>query len=368
MLKVAIVGCGKIADEHASQISRIQGCTLVAVCDAEPLMANQLSDRFGGKAYGDLDAMLSDSRPDVVHVTTPPQSHFSVASRCILAGCHVFVEKPFTITAQEATRLLEAANARDRKVTVGHNLQFSYPALRLRALVREGYLGGPAVHLESYFCYDLSDASYARAFLTDSGHWVRTLPGGLLQNIISHGLARIAEYLHSDSPAVTACAFTSPMLRSLGETRILDELRVIICDEPTTAYFTFSSQMRPQVSQFRVFGAQNGLQIDDSQQTLIKLTGKKRKSYLEDVVPALSLSGQYLSNTITNVRRLVTGTRHMSESMKELIERFYDSIAHDRAVPIPYAEILRTSNMMDAIFAQIAAAPAYVEAKVASAS
>ena len=46
MLKVAIVGCGKIADAHASQIRRIEGCEIVGVCDREPLMAKQLYERF----------------------------------------------------------------------------------------------------------------------------------------------------------------------------------------------------------------------------------------------------------------------------------------------------------------------------------
>ena len=46
MLKVAIVGCGNIADDHCSQIQRIEGCEIVGVCDREPLMARQLSERF----------------------------------------------------------------------------------------------------------------------------------------------------------------------------------------------------------------------------------------------------------------------------------------------------------------------------------
>src|SRR3989449_10889923 len=68
MLKVAIVGCGKIADAHASQIQRIKGCEIVGVCDREPLMARQLHERFPVKRYfSDLTELLSDARPDVVH-------------------------------------------------------------------------------------------------------------------------------------------------------------------------------------------------------------------------------------------------------------------------------------------------------------
>src|SRR3954454_13765462 len=84
MLRPAIVGCGKIADSHASQIQRIKGCQLVGVCDREPLMARQLFERFPVKQYfSDLTELLTEARPDVVHITTPPESHFDVAKLCL---------------------------------------------------------------------------------------------------------------------------------------------------------------------------------------------------------------------------------------------------------------------------------------------
>src|SRR6266481_1000895 len=163
MLKVSIVGCGKIADDHASQIRRIKGCEIVGVCDREPLMAQQLSDRFGVKRYfGDLTDLLSEAKPDVVHITTPPQSHFDIAKLCLEAGCNVYVEKPFTVYEDEAQKLVALANKKGLKITAGHDDQFSHVALRMRSLIAGGYLGGTPVHMESTFCYDLGDPAYAR--------------------------------------------------------------------------------------------------------------------------------------------------------------------------------------------------------------
>src|SRR5205085_6808094 len=102
MLKVALVGCGKIADAHASQIQRVKGCEIVAVCDTEPLMARQLYERFPiGRYFSDPEDMLTHEKPDVVHITTPPQSHFELARLCLERGSHVYVEKPFTVHARE---------------------------------------------------------------------------------------------------------------------------------------------------------------------------------------------------------------------------------------------------------------------------
>src|SRR5207249_2737325 len=222
MLKVAIVGCGKIADAHASQIQRIKGCEIVGVCDREVLMARQLYERFPVKRYySDLTELLSDARPDVVHITTPPESHFDLARLCLKHGCHVYVEKPFTLHADEADMLIAIANGKGLKLTAGHDDQFSHVARRMRDLVQSEYLGGSPVHMESTYCYDLRDG-YARALLGDSHHWVRRLPGKLLQNIISHGIARIAEHLTGDSPTVIAHGFISPKLKSLGEREIVD--------------------------------------------------------------------------------------------------------------------------------------------------
>jgi predicted dehydrogenase len=355
MLKIALVGCGKIADSHASQIQRINGCEIVGVCDRELLMARQLYERFPVKRYfDDATTMLSDARPDVVHITTPPESHFELAKRCLESGCHVYVEKPFTLYEDEARRLIALANERSLKITVGHDDQFSHVARRMRKLVQSGFLGGGPVHLESYYCYELAGDGYVGALLGDKRHWVRRLPGKLLQNIISHGIARIAEFLTTDSPQVIVHGFISPLLKSIGEDEIIDELRVIISEEErTTAYFTFSSQMRPALRQLRIYGAKNGLVLDHDQETLLRLRGVRYKSYVEKFVPPVIMAGQHLGNLVTNLRTFLARDFHMKSGMKYLIESFYRSIVQGTPVPIPYREILLTAKIMDAIFAQL---------------
>ena len=111
MLKVAIVGCGKIADSHAAQLERINGCEIVGVCDREELMARQLFERFRIKRhFCDLSEMLTEARPDVVHITTPPQSHFEIGRKCLQHGCHLYIEKPFTLDTREAMELISWPN------------------------------------------------------------------------------------------------------------------------------------------------------------------------------------------------------------------------------------------------------------------
>jgi predicted dehydrogenase len=357
MLRVAIVGCGKIADDHAEQIKRLPGCQMVGVCDREELMARQLQERYNiATSFTDVQDLLDGTKPDVVHITTPPQTHYSLGKLCLEAGSHVYIEKPFTVDTGEAEALIALAERKGLKLTVGHNAQFSHAANRMRELVADGFLGGLPLHMESYYCYDLGNIHYAKALLGDSYHWVRKLPGGLLQNTISHGISKIAEFMTGHAPQVIAHGFISPLLESIGEAEIVDELRVILRDGQTTAYFTFSSQMRPSLHLLRMYGPENGLIMDENQQTVIQLRGARRKSYLEQFLPPLNLAKQYLGNSVGNMKKFARADFQTGYGMKFLFRAFYRSITQDGPPPIPYHEILRTSRIMDEIFCQLSAA------------
>ena len=355
MLKIAIVGCGKIADQHVLAIHRIPDCRIVAVCDRELLMAKQLGERFGiSECFSDLSEMLRVTTPSVVHITTPPQSHFSLAKQCLEFGSHVYLEKPFTVTAAEAKSLIQLANLRDLKITAGHNLQFTLEMLKMRRLVQQGFLGGKPVHLESIFSYDLGDTGYVGAFLGDRRHWVRQLPGQLLHNLISHGLAKLAEFLDDDLVEIVARADQSSRLRSLGGEEVQDELRVLIRDKSgTTVFFCFSTQVRPALNELRIFGPANSIVVDHVSGSLIRSKNRSYKSYLTYFVPPLQAAREHLRNARLNVIDFFRRRLYQDFGMKELIERLYDSIRTGGPPPIPYREIILTARIMDEIFAQI---------------
>jgi predicted dehydrogenase len=355
MLRVGIIGCGKIADSHADQIRWIPGCEIVGVCDLEEMMAKQLYERFRVKNYfTDPKEMLGVGKLDVVHITTPVQSHFELGMLCLTAGASVYIEKPFTLNCEEAETLVNLATKKNLKITVGHNEQFSHVTRRMRALIQDGYLGGHPVHMESIYGYDFGDRSYAAALLGNRKHWVRTLPGKLAQNIISHGVCRIAEFLEGDNPKVIAYGFTSQYLKELGENEIKDEIRTIIIDDNgTTAYFTFTSQIRPVVHQFSIYGPKNSLMLDHNHQILIREKGTRYKSYLDQFIPPFIYAKQYVGNGTHNIKKFIERDFHMSSGMRYLIESFYQSVKEIAPLPISHKEIILTAKIMDTIFKQI---------------
>ena len=144
-----------------------------------------------------------------------------------------------------------------------------------------------------------------------------------------------------------AHGLTSPMLEKMGERELVDELRVIISDtNGVTAYFTFSSGMRPSLHQFRIYGPTNGLLLDQDNETMIRLRGRRYKSYAEHFLSPLVMAKQYAGNSARNVRSFVVNDFHMKSGLKYLIEAFYRSIAQGAPLPIPYREILLTARIM----------------------
>src|SRR5258708_7248584 len=245
-LRVAIVGCGKIADGHVQEVRKLTDeARLVAVCDREMLLAEQLALRYGiPRHYDDFRALLEVEKPDVVHITTPPESHLPLGKPALEAGCHIYVEKPFALSRADAADLIAAAERADRRLTAGY---FSYcdpPALAMRESIAAGAIGTP-VHVESFYGYDLGGA-FGKALLGDPTHWVHRLPGKLLQNLIDHMLNKVVEFVPDDMPLVDA---RGSALRSLrfGDERdaLYDELRVLIQGERTSPYATFSSPIPP---------------------------------------------------------------------------------------------------------------------------
>ena len=61
-------------------------------------MAKQLQERLNiQSSFTDVQELLDKANPDVVHITTPPQSHYTLGKLCLEAGCRVYIEKPFTV-------------------------------------------------------------------------------------------------------------------------------------------------------------------------------------------------------------------------------------------------------------------------------
>lgn len=352
-LTVAIIGCGKIADGQFEEIAKMpELARVVAVCDREGLMAEQMSMRYGIPAfYDDFARLLRVERPDVVHITTPPGSHLGLARMAIDAGSHVYVEKPLTMNFADSKALVEHAAANKRKLTIGYTYYFDPPALELRELRSRGTLGD-ITHVEAFFGYGLG-GPFGKVLMGDGRHWVHGLPGKLLHNNIDHLLNKALEFIPDDSPKIMAYGAKLRPER-FGDARddFLDELRVIIAGERTTFYGTFTSHVKPVAHFVKAYGTKATAHADFVSRTVTLEPDATLPSAIGRVVPAFQHSARFLAEGAKNVARFAKSDFHFFSGLNRLIRSFYESIQNDTAPPIPTRDILRVSAWLDEIFRQ----------------
>ncbi|NUP11627.1 MAG: Gfo/Idh/MocA family oxidoreductase [Polyangiaceae bacterium] len=353
-LKVAIVGCGKIADGHVEEIQKLGHLArIVAVCDREMVMARQLAVRYGvPNTYDDYDAMLRTEKPDVVHVTTPPQVHKDLAMKAIDAGAHVFVEKPLTLDYAASRALVEYADRAKKKLGVGYSYHFEPHAEELRNLVRAGAIGD-VVHLESFYGYDLSGA-FGKALLGDPSHWVHAMPGKLLQNTLDHALAKIVEFIPDERPEITAFGSLRREAR-FGDRRdeLCDEARIVIRGQRVTSYVTFSAHARPVAHTLRVYGTKNTAHLDYNNRTCTLERTPTLPSAVGRLTPAFENALAFAAQGFRNMRRFSRSKFHFFAGLGLMFERYYESILKDSEPPVAHRDILRVAWMLDRIFAEV---------------
>jgi predicted dehydrogenase len=352
MLNIGVVGCGKIADGHIEEIQKLECARVLAVCDLEPILAEQLAVRYRvPHRYTDFDRMLSEHRLDVIHIATPPHSHLALAQKAAEAGCHVFLEKPLALNATDGRRLIECLQQTTRKMTINYWYNFETSALALKEFVAKGNLGDP-IHIESYYGYDLA-GGFGQASLCDERHWVHQLPGKLFQNIIDHAINKITPFLPDEPMEVIARAYRRRPLNGDGTDGVLDELRVLILAGGMTAYVTFSSHARPVSHFMRVYGTKNTVHIDFALRSMSVEEKQTIPSALGRLFPPFKSSWQSLRQAAKNAREFAGSRFQFFAGMNRLMSLFYESILHDTPVPIPYSEILCVSQIMDEISAQV---------------
>ncbi len=352
MLNVGIVGCGKIADGHVEEIQKLGMARVAAVCDLEPVLAEQLSRRYSiPHSYVDFDRMLRENSLDVIHIATPPQSHLMLARKSVEAGCHVFLEKPLALNAADGRSLISMFEASGRKLTINYWYNFEAPALALKDFVAKGQLGEP-VHIESVYGYDLSD-SFGSSLDSDDRHWIHQLPGKLFQNVIDHAVNKITPFLPDEPVEIIARAYRRGESNPNNANEILNELRVMILCGGVSAYLTFSAGARPVGHTLRVYGTKNTVNVDYTFRTISIENRQTIPSALGRLLPPFQSSWHWLQQATHNAREFAGSRFHYFAGLNRLITLFYESILQDTPPPIPYAEMLRVSEIIDEISAQV---------------
>jgi predicted dehydrogenase len=151
MLKVASVGLGWWSDELAKAVhGNTERLQIAACCSGSAEKREAFAARFGAKPYDSYEEVLSDRGIDAVLLTTPHSQHAAHVAAAARAGKHVFVEKPFALTAASAREAAAVCTTRGVVLAVGHNRRFAPAAREMKRLVEAGTFDS-ILHAEANF-------------------------------------------------------------------------------------------------------------------------------------------------------------------------------------------------------------------------
>jgi predicted dehydrogenase len=336
--RVALVGLGAISFEHLEKLGGIPDTEVVGVCDLSATVAVAVAERFGvGPAFTSYSEMLAATRPDAVHVLTPPQSHAPLVREALEAGAHVLVEKPIAPTWEEYAELRDLAAARGRMLCENYTYRFAPVFLRALSAVRDGALGEVISVEVSYNGVIAGSQAYRDARVV---HFAHALPGGALQNFVSHPVSVALAFIDRVESISVWRRRLEPELASD------DELRALLAGQRTCATIAVSGHSQPPSFLVRVSGTGATLDVDVLGERVHRRVGSSalgettRRGFGD-----LAAAGSWTARTLVGRRD------PYFSGLRILLERFYAALRDSGPPPVALAEMDAVNSIVRDIFA-----------------
>ncbi len=338
-LRVGLIGSGKMGLNHLKAIRAAGAAVVVGVADPaaseEDLRPLLTPDTL---IVASAAEMLQRARPEVVHIVTPPGTHVELALLAIRAGCHVYVEKPFTPTAAEAATVLDEAARHGVTVCAGHQVLFERPSLyTLEHLASIGRL----VHVDSYFSFKM-----VRRTIT---------PAEQAKDILPHAVYPVVDQLRAgtglpDAPIELVGVSADPS----------GEITALLRLGRATATVIVSLNGRPVESYQHLVGTNGSLRPDYIAGSTVSLLGESAGPGV--LFTPFRRAWQAVTGALSGSYRLIFGKAGSYQGLHTLVARFYDAIRTNGPAPTSPRAILDTVTICEQIGLALDAAEAEYEA------
>ncbi len=131
-IKIGVIGVGHLGQTHARLLKQVAAAELVGIHDTDKTKADALAGELGVRAFTSVDELAASV--DAVSIVAPTSYHYELATRLMGEGKHCFIEKPVTVTVEEAEKICALADEKKVKVQVGHVERFNPAVLALSHL------------------------------------------------------------------------------------------------------------------------------------------------------------------------------------------------------------------------------------------
>lgn len=141
-VKVGIIGCGKIAQtRHIPEYAARPDVQIGGYYDFNRQRAEELAERYGGKAFESVEELLADPEIEAVSVCVANNAHAAMTIQALEAGKHVLCEKPMAVSLEECISMTRAAEKAGKFLMIGQNQRFARAHVKARELVQQGEIG-----------------------------------------------------------------------------------------------------------------------------------------------------------------------------------------------------------------------------------
>jgi predicted dehydrogenase len=194
MLKIGIIGCGKVAVMHANALKAITKSAFTAVCGRDAKRTQDFASKYGVKAYTDVTEMVGKEKLDIVIVCTPHPAHKEPTIEALNAGANVLIEKPFASSLEDCDAMLDTAKKTGKQIAIISQRRFYAPCLRLKNAIESGKIGKPV--LGTVYMFGWRNEAY---YKSDPwrGSW-KGEGGGVLVNQAPHQLDLLQWFMGSE--------------------------------------------------------------------------------------------------------------------------------------------------------------------------
>lgn len=134
-IKIAVIGVGYLGKFHAQKYAQLPGAELIAVVDSDAATTHAVAQQYQTQALKDYHDVLG--KVDAVSIAVPTQAHYAVAKTMLEKHTHVLLEKPMTVTVEEARDLVDIAASNNLVLQIGHLERFNPAILALEDIIQQ---------------------------------------------------------------------------------------------------------------------------------------------------------------------------------------------------------------------------------------
>lgn len=340
MLKIGVIGCGKMGMHHIRAIQMQPSVQIVGVAD--PLFNGENFHEIlpdSTPVFHDADTLLAETHPDVVHITTPPGTHAALAKLALQHNAHVYVEKPFVLNEAEAHELVELAEERKLKLCPGYQVLYQTPA---RDAHQSLNIIDQVVHIESYFSFRTVRRNIS--------------PVDQLIDILPHPVYVLLDFLRASQHQERDASLVGIDVRPSGEVRALLQAGDV------SAVLIVTLQGRPVESYLRIVGTNGSILADFVRGTVVKLLGPGA-SVFSVLMNPYSEAWQVFTRSTASFAKLVFQRRKSYPGLAELIRAFYSNIQTGSQAPFSTGSIIDTVKVCEWITVNLRSAEQEQESK-----